>query len=45
MTPQMLEERLIDFAVSIVGVVEALPNSKRRRKCFENPSRAWRAVS
>jgi four helix bundle protein len=28
MTPQMLEERLIDFAVMIVGVVEALPNSK-----------------
>lgn len=28
MTPQILEERLIDFAVIIVGVVEALPNSK-----------------
>jgi hypothetical protein len=28
MTPQMLEERLIDFAVIIVGVVGALPNSK-----------------
>jgi len=28
MTPQVLEERLIDFAVIIVGVVEALPNSK-----------------
>ena len=24
----MLEERLIDFAVSIVGVVEAMPNTK-----------------
>ncbi len=28
MTPQLLEERLIDFAVTIVGVVEALPSSK-----------------
>jgi four helix bundle protein len=28
MTPQILEERLIEFAVIIVGVVEALPNSK-----------------
>jgi four helix bundle protein len=28
MTPQILEERLIDFAVMIVSVVEALPNSK-----------------
>ncbi len=28
MTPQILEERLIDFAVTIVSVVEALPNSK-----------------
>jgi len=28
MIPQVLEERLIDFAVIIVGVVEALPNSK-----------------
>jgi four helix bundle protein len=28
MTPQALEERLIDFAVSIVNVVESLPNTK-----------------
>ena len=28
MTPQMLEERLIDFAVIIIGIVEGLPNSK-----------------
>jgi hypothetical protein len=28
MTPQILEERLIGFAVTIVGVVEALPRSK-----------------
>ena len=28
MTPQILEERLIDFAVTIVSVVEALPNTK-----------------
>jgi hypothetical protein len=28
MTSQLLEERLIDFAVTIVGVVEALPSSK-----------------
>ena len=28
MTPQLLEDRLIDFAVSIIDVVEALPNSK-----------------
>jgi four helix bundle protein len=28
MTPQVLEERLIDFAVSIVTVVESLPNTK-----------------
>ncbi len=28
MTPQILEERLIDFAVMIVTAVEALPNSK-----------------
>jgi four helix bundle protein len=28
MTPQKLEERLIEFAVIVVGVVEALPNSK-----------------
>ncbi|HEX7261449.1 MAG TPA: four helix bundle protein [Luteolibacter sp.] len=28
MTPQELENRLIDFAVLIVGVVESLPNSK-----------------
>jgi four helix bundle protein len=28
MIPQKLEERLIEFAVIVVGVVEALPNSK-----------------
>lgn len=28
MTPQLLEERLIGFAVAIVGVVESLPNTK-----------------
>ena len=28
MTPQILEERLINFAVIIVSVVEALPNFK-----------------
>ncbi len=28
MTPQALEERLIDFAVIIINVVEALPNSR-----------------
>ena len=28
MTPQLLEERLINFAVTIVGVVESLPNTK-----------------
>jgi four helix bundle protein len=28
MNAQELEERLIDFAVEIVGVVESLPNSK-----------------
>ena len=28
MTPQIREERQIDFAVIIVSVVEALPNSK-----------------
>ncbi len=28
MTPQILEERLIDFAVIVIGVVESLPNSK-----------------
>jgi four helix bundle protein len=28
MTPQALEDRLMDFAVAIVGVVESLPNSK-----------------
>lgn len=28
MTPQELEDRLIDFAVAIVDVVEALPNSR-----------------
>lgn len=28
MNPKKLEERLIDFAVIAVGVVEALPNSK-----------------
>ena len=28
MTPQMREEKRIDFAVIIVSVVEALPNSK-----------------
>ena len=28
MTAQELEERLIDFAVAIIGVVEALPNTK-----------------
>ena len=28
MTPQALEDRLIDFAVGIVGVVEGLPQSK-----------------
>jgi len=27
-TPQELEDRLIDFAVAILGVTEALPNSK-----------------
>jgi len=28
MTPQILEVRLIDFAVTSVSVVEALPSSK-----------------
>ena len=28
MTPQELEDRLIDFAVVIMGVTEALPNTK-----------------
>ena len=28
MTPQMLEERLIEFAVTIIGIIDALPNSK-----------------
>ena len=28
MTPQELEDRLIDFAVAIVDVVEALPNNR-----------------
>lgn len=28
MTAQQLEDRLINFAVTVVGVVEALPNSK-----------------
>lgn len=27
-TPQELEDRLIDFAVAVIGVVEALPNTK-----------------
>ena len=27
MTPQILEERLIEFAVSVVGVVESLPGT------------------
>jgi four helix bundle protein len=27
-TPEALEERLIDFAVSIINVVESLPNSR-----------------
>lgn len=26
--PNELEERLIDFAVSVINVIEALPNSK-----------------
>jgi DNA gyrase inhibitor GyrI len=32
MTPQMLEERLIDFAVIIIGIVESLPNSQEAQK-------------
>ena len=28
MKPQELEDRLIDFAVMVIGVVEALPNTK-----------------
>lgn len=28
MTPQELEERLIDFAVASIGVAEALPNTR-----------------
>ncbi len=28
MKPQELEDRLVDFAVSVVGVVEELPNTK-----------------
>jgi four helix bundle protein len=28
MRPQELEDRLIDFAVSVIGVVEDLPNTK-----------------
>ena len=28
MIPQELEDRLIDFAVAIIGVTEALPNTK-----------------
>jgi len=27
-TPQTLEERLVDFAVIVIGIVESLPNSK-----------------
>jgi hypothetical protein len=33
MTPQMLEERLIDFAVIIIGIIEVLPNSKAGGDC------------
>ena len=28
MTPQLLEDRLIEFAVGIIGVVESLPGTK-----------------
>lgn len=28
MTPKILEDRLIDFAVRILGVVEGLPSTK-----------------
>jgi four helix bundle protein len=28
MTPQTLEDRLVDFAVAVVGIVESLPDSK-----------------
>lgn len=28
MTPKELEDRLIDFAVAVIGVVEVLPNTK-----------------
>ena len=28
MIPQELEDRLIDFAVAIIGLTEALPNTK-----------------
>ena len=28
MTPQELEDRLVDFAVAVIGVVEELPNTK-----------------
>ena len=28
MNPQMLEDRLVDFAVGIIGVVEALSGTK-----------------
>ena len=28
MKPHILEDRLIDFAVAIIGIVESLPNSK-----------------
>ena len=28
MIPQELEDRLVDFAVAIIGVTEALPNTK-----------------
>jgi len=28
MKPQELEDRLIDFAVSVIGLVESLPNTK-----------------
>ena len=33
MTPQELEDRLIDFAVMVISVVEALPNNRTADGC------------
>ena len=41
--PYDLEERLIDFAVDVINVVEVLPNSKASNHIANQQASSWRS--